>query len=93
MYGPWTVIGRSLRELPCTDRFQRMDQERLMSKDGEDRIAYQMIWDRFDTIERIRPACLREIVRWFETHKEEGKFASHYAVINGRRWIIPRAMV
>lgn len=92
-FGPWTVIGRALDQLSPADRFQRMDQERVMSENGEDRIAYQMIWDRFDTIQRIRPACMREIVRWAETHEREMAFAGHYAMINGEQRLIPRKMV
>jgi len=92
-FGPWEVIGRGLRELPACDRFQRMDQDRLMSPAGEDRIAYQMMWDRFDTIELVRPSYMREIVRWFETHKQEGEFAGVYAYLDGEPMLIPRAMV
>ena len=92
-YGPWSVIARALIDLPATDRFQRMDQERLMSKDGEDRIIYQMIWDRFDTIDSIRPACMREILRWIDTHKEESKYAGAFATINDELQLIPRKMI
>ena len=92
-YGPWSVIGRSLEQLSPTDRFERMDQERLMSPSGEDRAAYQMCWNRFDDIQHIRPACMREICRWFETHKDEGVFADAFATMNGVQQVIPRAMI
>ena len=92
-FGDWTVIARALSDLPATDRFQRMDQERLMAEDGEDRAAYQMCWDRFDTIELIRPATMREIVIWMMSHEIDAKYAGCFAYFNEVRFVIPRVNI
>lgn len=92
-FGDWHTIARALACLPPEDRFLRMDAERSMDKDGESRISYRMAWKRMPTAKGIRPAFLREIVRWFLSHEGDVKFAEPFAVMNGERKTIPRSLV
>lgn len=92
-YGEWMSIARGREELPASDRFQRMDTERLMAKLGLDRIEYQTVWDRIPTAKLIRPSSLREITRWFETHESDVAYASAFVTMNGVRQLIPRRII
>ena len=89
-FGDWKVIVRALEHLSPDDRFLRMDLERNSCPEGESRAAYRLCWERFETIKSIRPSNVREVVKWFNSHEDDAKYADPFVHVNEDKKILPR---
>lgn len=73
-WGTWAIWGRARKGLSPGDRFDRMRREQLKAKGAATRKAYARSFKLAQNGSQIRPATMREVARWVDTHKEDAKF-------------------
>ena len=67
------IFGRALSKLDAGERFRRIGIEQKSSETAADRKAYAKMWKRLRGVICVRPATIKEVRKWLDSHEEDAQ--------------------